>query len=267
MTGAPAARLYHGVVTHRRHKPVTHRFAYRVFSLLIDLDALDVLDRELRFFSLGRFNLFSFYERDHGAGGPGLAAYIRSVLQEHGFSGAGRIDLLCYPRILGYVFNPLSVYYCRDGDGALEAVLYEVRNTFGGRHSYLIPAVGDGAIRQSAEKRFHVSPFIGMAATYRFRLTQPGEGLSLAVRESDAEGPLLDAAFRATAETISDRALLAAFFRYPLMTLKVIAAIHVEAARLVAKGLRLHRGTTPAEPVTLVAPSPDVSAERLRSVA
>jgi hypothetical protein len=158
--------------------------------------------------------------------------------------------------MFGYAFNPLSVYYCHDAEDRIEAVLYEVRNTFGGRHSYLIPAGGGPIIRQEAAKRFHVSPFIDMEATYRFRLSAPGERLSVSIRESDAEGPLLNAAFAGAAEEISDRALLSAFFRYPLMTAKVIAAIHFEALKLLAKGLRLRPGVTPMEKVTLVAPAP-----------
>ncbi|NWG70868.1 MAG: DUF1365 domain-containing protein [Parvularculaceae bacterium] len=246
------AALYHGVVAHRRRRPVEHRLAYRVFSLLVDLDRLDAVDRACRWFSRNRFNLFSFFDRDHGDGSADLVSYTRKMLRTHGFSGSGRILLLCYPRILGYVFNPLSVYYCHDTDDRLEAVLYEVRNTFGGKHGYLIAADGSDVIRQKAAKRFHVSPFIDMAATYHFRLSRPGERLALAIREDDAEGPLLDATFAGRAEAVSDRALLSAFFRYPLMTVKVIAAIHFEAAKLFAKGMRLRPGITPSDPITLV---------------
>lgn len=256
MSGPVDAVLYHGLVTHRRRRPVGHRFAYRVFSLLLDLDRLDALDARLRLFSRGRFNLFSFHDRDHGGGGPDLAGGVRALLRAHGFDGGGRLLLLCYPRILGYVFNPLSVYYCHHTDGRLEAVLYEVRNTFGGRHAYLI-AAGDGAVvRQTAPKRFHVSPFIDMDATYRFRLTRPGDRISVTIAESDGEGPLFDAAFAGAAEPVDDRALWRAFLRYPLMTLKVIVAIHFEAARLLAKGLRLRPGATPAEAVTVVVGGP-----------
>lgn len=246
------AALYHGVVTHRRFKPVEHRLAYRVFSLLVDLDRLDALDGGLRLFSRNRFNLFSLFDRDHGDGSSDLAAHVRALLRERGFCGSGRILLLCYPRILGYVFNPLSVFYCHDADNRLEAILYEVRNTFGGKHSYLIAAGDEDIVRQQAKKSFHVSPFIDMDATYRFRLTRPGERLTLSIRESDAEGPLLDAVFAGKAEAVSDHALLAAFFRYPLMTLKVIVAIHFEAAKLFVKGMRLRPGLTPDHPVTLV---------------
>ena len=246
------ATLYHGAVTHVRRAPKRHRFAYRVFSVLIDLDRLDALDRDLRLFSRNRFNLFSFHDRDHGEGTADLAAGVRALLKARGFSGAGALLLLCYPRILGYVFNPLSVYYCYDTDDRIEAVIYEVRNTFGGKHSYLIAVDGADVIRQSARKRFHVSPFLDMDATYHFRLSPPGERLSLSIRETNDEGPLLDTAFSGKAEPISDRALIAAFLRYPLMTLKIVAGIHFEALRLLAKGLKLRPGLTPPYPVTLI---------------
>ncbi len=262
MTGAPAA-LYHGVVLHRRLKPVGHRFAYRVFSMLIDLDRIDEAAGALRLFSRNRFNLFSFHDKDHAdeAGAP-IAARARDLLKASGFSGDGRILLLCYPRILGYVFNPLSVYYCHDARGRLEAVLHEVRNTFGGKHAYLIEVAGEAAvIRQSADKVFHVSPFMDMDHRYDFRLTRPGDAVAVAIRQSDSEGPIFNAAFTGARENMTDAALLRAFVRYPLMTLKVIVAIHLEAAKLFAKGLRARKGAPdPGNPVSVVRTPP--SADR-----
>lgn len=254
----PAVRLYHGVVAHRRLRPVGHRFAYRVFAMLFDIDRIDELARGARWFSRNRFNLFSFHDRDHAfEDGAAVSASVRTLLRAHGYRGDGRIELLCYPRLLGYVFNPLSVFYCRDAGGSLEAVLYEVRNTFGGRHSYLMP-VEDGArvIRQSAAKAFHVSPFMDMGQTYDFRLATPGETISVHIHQTDLEGPIFNASFAGRAEGVDDSALLRAFFRYPLMTLKVIAAIHFEAGRLFMKGLRLKgRAPDPAEAVSAIAPA------------
>ncbi len=254
---AAAATLYHGVVAHRRLRPVGHGFAYRVFSMLFDVDRIDELGTRARWFSRNRFNLFSFHDADHAfEEGATISESVRALLRSHGYSGAGRIDLLCYPRILGYVFNPLSVFYCRDARGELEAVLYEVRNTFGGRHSYLMPVeTGAAIIRQSADKVFHVSPFMDMDHTYAFRLTPPGETLSVFIHQTDPEGPIFNASFAGRAEPASDTALIRAFFRYPLMTLKVICAIHYEAARLFLKGLRLRgAGPDPAHPVSAVGP-------------
>lgn len=258
----PAARLYHGAVTHRRLKPVGHAFAYRVFSMLIDIDRIDEIAEKSRWFSRNRFNLFSFHDADHAfsqedAVSPG----VRTTLRSHGYRGDGRILLLCYPRILGYVFNPLSIFYCHDARGRLEAVLYEVRNTFGGRHSYLIPAEDDAeVIRQSADKRLHVSPFMDMDHQYAFRLSRPGETLSVFIHQTDREGAIFNAAFAGRAEAMTDAALLKAFFRYPLMTVKIIAAIHFEAGRLFLKGMRLKgRGADPAEPVSA---APRTSAQK-----
>jgi len=252
----PAARLYHGVVAHRRLRPVGHRFAYRVFAMLFDIDRIGEVAKGARWFSRNRFNLFSFHDRDHAfEKGALVSGSVRALLRAHGFRGDGRIELLCYPRLLGYVFNPLSVFYCRDAGGRLEAVLYEVRNTFGGRHSYLMP-VEDGAriIRQRAAKAFHVSPFMDMDQTYDFRLAPPGDTLSVHIHQTDSQGPIFSASFAGRAEDATDSALLKAFFRYPLMTLKVIVAIHFEAARLFMKGLRLKgRVPDPAHAVSAAA--------------
>jgi hypothetical protein len=261
MSGAPAT-LYHGAVMHRRLKPVGHAFSYRVFSMLIDIDRIDEIDAGERWFSRNRFNLFSFHDGDHSFDGAGaVSAGVRAVLTSNGYEGDGRILLLCYPRILGYVFNPLSIFYCHDAHGRLEAVLYEVRNTFGGRHSYLIPVEDEAAvIRQSADKRLHVSPFMDMDHQYAFRLSRPDDTLSVFIHQTDIEGPIFNASFAGRAEAMSDRALLKAFFRYPLMTLKVIAAIHFEAGRLFLKGMRLKgKGADPADPVSAI---PNTRAER-----
>lgn len=248
--------LYIGRVMHERFRPCRHRFAYRVFSLYLDVDRLSQLSARLRLFSRGRFNLFSFHERDHGPrDGSALRPWVERHLALYGISlDGGAIRLLCFPRILGYVFNPLSVYFCHGPAGDLRAVLYEVRNTFGQSHSYLV-AVPEGheegmPLTQTARKVFHVSPFLDLSGEYRFRLRAPDETLSLVIRESDGAGDLLLATHAAKRRPLTDAALLVAFLRHPLMTLKVIAAIHWEALRLWRKGARFHR--LPPEPSTPV---------------
>ena len=257
MSGRQSA-LYPGLVMHRRLKPRKHRLAYRVFQMLFDLDELPALDRDFRLFSHNRFNLLGFYDRDHGAGGADLRRWVESQLLSAGIDlTGGKIRVLCHPRILGYAFNPISVYFCHRRGGELAAVLYEVNNTFGERHSYLIAvAPGDGpVIRQRCDKEFHVSPFIGMAATYHFSVTPPGESVAIVIREDDSEGTLLHASFAGKRVELSDRSLLAAFLRHPLLALKVIGGIHWEALKLWRKGIAYHgRPALPARAVTIVSP-------------
>ena len=251
MRFARPAALYFGQVMHARLKPVAHRFSYNVFSLLIDIGALEAAGKQSAFFSVNRFNLLSFKERDHGTGAPrGLSAYVAEVLCGAGVRiPGGRVELLCYPRVLGFVFNPLSVFYCYDAEGALAALIYEVRNTFGEKHSYVAPVrageAGATGVRQERDKLFYVSPFLEQSLRYRFRLTPPRENLALRILETDSDGPIFAAAFSGARAEITDASALRAFFSLPLMTLKVVAGINYEALRLWLKGVRF-RGRPPA---------------------
>jgi hypothetical protein len=240
--------LYRGSVTHMRLAPVRHRFRYRVFTLLIDLDELPVLAKRLRWLSHNRFNLMSVHDRDHGdraAAGEGLRAWAERTLAAAGISPPpARIELLCFPRLLGYVFNPLSLWLCRDGEDRLRAVIYEVHNTFGRRHAYVLPVAAgqdESAIAQRCGKDFHVSPFIAMDAQYAFRLKAPADSFALLIRERGAAGEILRAAISGRRRPLTDRELLEAFAAHPLMTLKVIVAIHWHALHLWCKGARFHR--------------------------
>jgi len=254
-----AATLYSGDVMHARMKPAAHRFQYRVFTLLIDLDRLDEADRASPLFSVGRFNLLSFHAKDHGRrDGSPLRPAIEAMLSAAGLAEAPRrILLLCYPRVLGYVFNPLSVYFCYGADDRLTAVVYEVRNAFSEIHPYVAPVadgeVGPEGLRQRRAKRFHVSPFLDMAQTYHFRLLPPGEAVRVRILETDAAGPTLAATFAGRTRGFRTATILAECLRVPLMTLKVIAAIHFEALRLWLKGVPLHDGRPASGPAV---PSP-----------
>ena len=238
---APAT-LYFGRVIHARSRPRKHRFAYKVFSMLVDIDRLEEVARRSALFSLNRFNLFSFYERDHGPrDGSPLRAHINRLMADASLPAPAQVKLLCYPRILGYVFNPLSVYYCYGAEGRMSALIYQVHNTFGDVHSYVAPVAGaerqGRVIRQSRDKNLHVSPFVGMAASYHFALDDPHETIGIRIRETDQDGPFLLATFDGKARRFSTASLLTAFGRYPLMTLKVMGAIHFEALRLWLKGV------------------------------
>lgn len=248
MIAAEARRsaAYEGVVFHKRLRPKAHAFRYRVFSLLVDLDELPDLDRGLRLFSRNRWNLFSFRDRDHGTGDPQtLAGWVHAQLRTIGVAiPGGRVAILCYPRILGYVFNPLSVYFCRRADGSLAALIYEVNNTFGERHAYVLPAQPESgaSVRHDCAKAFHVSPFNDVSGHYAFTVQPPAETISIHIDQGDSEGRLFFAGFSGRRSELSDRALLRLALRYPLMTVKVIAAIHWEAARLLLKGVPLRLG-------------------------
>ena len=250
-----AAALYVGDVMHARLKPVGHRFSYRVMSLLIDLDRLEVADRQTPLFGVNRRALYSFHEADHGdRDGSSLRLYAQRCAAEHGIDlTGGRVLLLCYPRLFGYTFNPLSVYFCYRADGQPVLLIYEVRNTFGDIHAYALPVkrgdIGPAGIRQTQDKRFYVSPFIEMTMRYHFRVMLPQDRVKLRILETNSEGPLLSATFNGQRRILTTRELLRSFFSLPLVTLKIIAAIHWEALRLWLKGVRLvpHPGKTADE--------------------
>lgn len=248
--------LYVGEVWHRRLRPRRHHLRYRVFSLLLDLDEIDTCAARLRWFSRNRFNLFAFHDCDYAAGGDlPLRTQIEGHLAAAGIAAdGGAIRLLTMPRILGFAFNPLNVWFCHAHTGDLRAILYEVNNTFGQRHSYLIPvdpADGD-EIRQDCAKAFHVSPFLDLALRYSFRVHAPDARLSIAITAADAAGPILTACHTARRRPLTDAALLRVFGTHPLLTLKVVVGILWEAARLWAKGVPVHSlPPAPADPVSI----------------
>jgi uncharacterized protein len=232
--------LYVGSVFHRRLAPKPHRFRYRLFWLLIDLDELPGLDQGLKVFSHNRHNLFSLFDRDHGDGGASsLRAQADRLLEAQGIdTGGGPIRLLCMPRTLGCDFNPISVYFCCDPDGALSALIYEVHNTFGERHSYVLPVADKGhAVRQACAKSFFVSPFMPMGLRYDFHVSSPRETLTVAIRASAPDGVMLRAALTAARRDLTDANLLKAGFAVPVEAMKTTAAIHWEAMRLWLKGV------------------------------
>ena len=246
--------LYRGRVRHTRLEPFGHRFEYRVFYGLFDIDELDDLDHSLRLFSVDRWNLLGFHRRDHGpADGSPLRPWAEALAARAGVDlDGGPILLLAYPRVLGYVFDPISVWYCHGPEGDLRAVIHEVRNTFGHRHAYVARVDGD-TLRHSADKRLHVSPFNDMDQVYRFALTPPGERLALSIDQQRGNGTMFRAGLRLTRIPMTDGNLLRLFVTHPLLTLKVVGGIHWQALRLWLKGGRYHRvPAPPPDPVTVM---------------
>lgn len=252
-TAEPALTLYKGNLFHERRIAPTYQFRYRIFSVLADIDRLDEAAETHRFFAHNRFNLVGLYDRDHGPkDGSALRPWIDQQLTHAGIDLAGgRVLLLCYPRILGYVFNPLSVWFCYHADGSLRAVLAEVRNTFNEWHGYLLHESGEplqSPIRDQADKVFHVSPFLPKQGHYRFRVLPPTARYGVTVNwheTADADSPALIAVQTAERVEGGDKGLLRLFATVPLMTVKVILAIHWHALKIWLRGGRFYRKPKP----------------------
>ena len=234
--------IYSGFVTHRRFKPKRHFFTYKTFSLLIDLNEIENLSKKIKLFSYNKFNILSFYNTDHGPrDGSSLVCWVKNALAKAKIDiGSGTIKLLCYPRFFGYVFNPLSIFYCYDENLQLKAILYEVKNTFNEQHTYVFSASpSSNLILHKCNKKFYVSPFMEMETFYNFRLLNPGKILNVFIKQADSEGTLLTACQAGKKIEMSSKNLLFQFLKHPLMSFKVILAIHFEALRLWIKGVKL----------------------------
>lgn len=248
LSGTPRAGLYIGRTTHRRNAPREHRFSYGVFQILVDVDRLDQAFTGLKALRQGRLGLFSFAERDHGArDGSPLRPWVEQTLKQAGLDvPATRIQLLCFPRVLGFVFNPISLFFIYGPNDQLSAVLYEVNNTFGQTHAYVVPTEGLEVERHEAEKLLYVSPFYRVEGGYRFTVTPPDDRLSLTILKQVGGEIDFTATLIARREALTDAALIKLFFAMPLMTVGVVAAIHWEAVRLWFKGAVF--GARPAGP-------------------
>ena len=229
--------IYNGVVTHKRFKPVKHFLKYKTFSFFIDLDEIEKLDKKNIIFSFNRFNIFSFYNRDHGnRDGKSLKNWVMDNLIKFKISeNINKIQLLCYPRIFGYVFNPLSIFYCYQ-DEKLKVIFYEVKNTFNEQHTYIFKVNDSNIVTQKCKKKFYVSPFMNMDTYYNFRLLNPDEKLSVSIEQTDRKDTILTAVQTGERKDFNLKQLVVNFFKYPLMTIKIISAIHFEALLLWKKG-------------------------------
>lgn len=246
--------IYESVVTHQRFAPKSHRLRYGVYSLLIDLDEVEDLARSNPIFSRNRWNLVSFHDRDHGPrDGSDLRAWFHSQTAKAGLDlEGGSVELLVFPRILGYTFNPITVWFGRNAVGELRAVLYEVHNTFGHAHGYLavIPSATDTTSlpKHRFRKQLHVSPFFDRDGSYQISMTTPAEEYAVTIEYLDDEGGrLLTATQRGHRVELTARSLLRQFFTTPLLTLKVIGGIHLEALKLLRKGARYRPVPEPLE--------------------
>jgi DUF1365 family protein len=255
--GQDCDALYVGEVVHQRSANFNHRLHYSLYMLLLDIDRIEGTTRRLRLLSQGRSGLMSFNARDHGdRSDTPLRAQIETHLAGAGIDlQGGAIRLLTMPRILGYGFNPISVYFCYRPDGQVAALVYEVTNTFHERHSYLVAVPEDappGPLRQTTEKRFFVSPYMDMALTYDFTVRLPGEAVSIVVAVRRGDTPVQTASFAGRRRPLTDGQVLRAFLTHPLLTWKVTAGIHWEALKMMIKGARYrHRGGVPPQPVSL----------------
>jgi uncharacterized protein len=243
----PDQGLFRGRTVHVRFGKVEHKLAYEIFQLLVDVDKLDTSFAGLKWLKHNRFAPFAFYDRDHGdrSGAP-LRGWVEARLAEASvYTDGGPIRLLTFPRVLGFVFNPISVFFAYRPSGELAGVIYEVNNTFGETHSYVAPASNDTIEHHSADKVFHVSPFFDVSGRYAFTLRAPGDGLTLVIDKF--KGAVRDhvATLKAKRLPLTDSALAMAFFTIPLLTLKVVAAIHFEALKLLFKGAQYHNKPTP----------------------
>ncbi|MAI97862.1 MAG: hypothetical protein CML37_04130 [Rhodobacteraceae bacterium] len=234
--------IYVGDVMHMRLRPKKHKFRYKMFSLFLDIDSLERVNDSLKLFSLNSFGFISLYYKDHAArDNKSLRPWVDSLLKKHGLPKVEKVFLLSFPRILGFGFNPLSIYFCYIG-GKLSSIIYEVKNTYGDQIPYVFAAEPsqDGAIRHAKEKEMYVSPFLDMEQIYHFTIHPPGQRLAIRIKETGAEGKVLIATQTGNFQPLSDRNLLMALFSYPLMGIKVTLAIHWHALRLFLKGMRYH---------------------------
>tara|TARA_Y100000992_G_scaffold299401_1_gene266120 strand:+ start:686 stop:1444 length:759 start_codon:yes stop_codon:yes gene_type:complete len=232
--------IYNGTVIHKRFKPKVHFFKYRVFSLLIDLAELDSLEKKISFFSYNSFNLISFFDKDHGdRDGSSLIEWVKKNLRENQINfDYIKIKLLCYPRILGYVFNPLSVFYVYDKSENLISILYEVKNTFGEQHTYIFKVENNNLLQHNCSKKFHVSPFIEMNCNYFFKILKPAEKISVIIDQYQFDEKILYASQDGRRTDFTSAELIKSYLKHPLMTFKIISAIHFEAFKLWVKGIK-----------------------------
>ena len=235
--------IYTGEVYHKRHTPFEHDFKYQVYTMWINVDELDNSAPTPKYFSFNKWNLLSLNLKDHGPrDGSKIRPWIEAAAKEKNIDIiGGKIYMLCFPRVLGYVFNPLTVYFCYNKGNELKAILHQVKNTFGGQHGYLLPVEeATENIKQDVDKIFHVSPFIQMESHYHFIIKEPSEnGFHVAIHQTIPQGKILTATWNGTNATVFNSSnLIKIFLSIPLLSFKVMAGIHWQALKLWLKGAK-----------------------------
>lgn len=243
------ACLYIGTVFHKRFTPKVHKLKYRVFTMFADLDEMKDLSKKNRFFSHNKFNLVSFHDADYGDPTTPTDATLKDRLfgllndNEICVDNIKNIKVLAYPRVLGFAFNPITVFYCFGAKDEHLAVIYEVRNTFGQRHNYIfrVPEGSSFEACHQSKKSFHVSPFFDREGSYNFRLRTPDEKVAVTINYGHLDELRLIACFSGKRQSFDDHELLASSLKMPFMTLKVVAGILFEALILKLKGLEVFK--------------------------
>jgi uncharacterized protein len=248
------AEIITAQVFHARTRPKPNAFRYGVYYLRLPIEELSAPSRR-GLFSVDGFNLISIRARDYSVGGRSAQSWVRGALDDFGLGAAVHdIQLITMPRVLGYAFNPVSFWFCHSAENTLRAVIAAVSNTFGERHCYLCfhedgrPISTDDWLQ--AEKIFHVSPFLVVEGHYRFRFACKSGEAAIWINHYDSQGLILSTSLVGSAKPMSSARLLFCFLRFPLVTLKVVALIHYQAAKLFLKGMRHFR--KPMPPVSYI---------------
>lgn len=239
---ASESGFYTGTVIHRRVSPIKHYLKYSVFSCFLDLDDLQSCQSKLRLFSINKFNLFSFFHVDHCSNDRSLSDFLRhQICERYPSEDIYKIFILCFPRVLGYVFNPLSVYFCYNHNHVLRVIIYEVSNTFGDKHNYYFETMDQSQkyYSHNCHKEFYVSPFLEMEIDYRFKIIPPSNNYKISIHAFHGSELRLVAFQTMKRIPFTDRALLKEFLLIPFMSFKVIIGIHLEAIILWLKGLTI----------------------------